>query len=210
MGHLKRTVPLAIAFIFGVGLIIQYFVPHPVSQQALGMTQRWATIVVFVSLLLGIGSLFQSHWRKISAQSPGWGYSALTLTVLLLTILAGFHQKNDKAGGPLLWAFNNAYAPMSATMFSLLGFFIASAAFRAFRARSLEASLLLGTAVIVMLGQVPLGAHIPGVSSLSAWILGVPLTAAKRALTFGIALGSIATALRIIFGIERSYLGGKE
>ncbi|MEK7468963.1 MAG: hypothetical protein AAB074_16430 [Planctomycetota bacterium] len=210
MGHLKRTVPLAIAFIFGFGLIIQYFVPHPVSQRALGMTQRWVTIVGFVSLLLGIGSLFQSHWRKINAQVPGWGYSVVTLGVFLLTVAAGFHPKNDKPGGPLLWAFNNTYSPMSATMFSLLGFFIASAAFRAFRARSLEASLLLVTAVIVMLGQVPLGAHIPGASSFSAWILGVPLTAAKRALTLGIALGAIATALRIIFGIERSYLGGRE
>jgi hypothetical protein len=208
MGHLKRTVPLFIAFFFGAGLILQYFVPHPVSQKALGMTQKWATIVVFVSLLLGIGSLFQSHWRKIRAQSSGWGYSAVTLAVLFITIAAGFHPAGDKPGGPLLWAYNNSYAPMSSTMFSLLGFFIASAAFRAFRARSLEATLLLCTAVIVMLGQVPLGAYIPGVSSVSVWILGVPLTAAKRALTFGVALGSIATALRIIFGIERSYLGG--
>ncbi|KAF0244188.1 MAG: hypothetical protein FD180_2698 [Planctomycetota bacterium] len=210
MGHLKRTVPLWIAFIFGVGLIIQYFVPHPISQKALGMTQKWLVIVVFVALLLGLGSLLQSHLRKIKAQSAGWGYSVVTLTVLALTVAAGFHPNNDKPGGPLLWAYTNAYSPMSSTMFSLLGFFIASAAFRAFRARSLEATLLLCTAVIVMLGQVPLGAYIPGVSNISAWILGVPLTAAKRALTFGVALGSIATALRIIFGIERSYLGGSE
>lgn len=208
MQHLKRTVPLAIAFIFGMGLLLQFFIPHPASEKALGMTQKWATIVVFVSLLIGIGSLFQSHFRKIRLRTAGWGYSAVTLAVLLLTVAAGFHPAGDKPGGPLLWAYNNSYAPMSSTMFSLLGFFIASAAFRAFRARSIEATLLLCTAVIVMLGQVPLGAYVPGVSNLSAWILGVPLTAAKRALTFGVALGSIATALRIIFGIERSYLGG--
>lgn len=210
MLHLKRTVPLAIAFFFGVALILQYFVPHPLSEKFLGMTQKWAIIVVYVSLLLGVGSLFQSHLRKIRVQTPGWGYSLVTLSVFGLTVLAGFHSRGNSPGGPLQWTYEFAYSPMSATMFSLLGFFIASAAFRAFRARSVEATLLLATAVVIMLAQVPLGAAIPGVGSLSAWILGVPLTAAKRALMFGVALGSIATALRIIFGIERSYLGGTE
>lgn len=210
MAHLKRTVPLAIAFLVGVGLLIQFFVPHPVSERALAESQKWAVIVIYCSIVLGVGSLLQLHTRRIRAQGPGWGYSAVTLGVFALTVAAGFHWKGDDQGGPLRWCYNFVYAPMSATMFSLLGFFIASAAFRAFRARSVEATLLLGTAVIIMLGQVPVGAYIPGLPQLSAWILAVPLTAAKRALTFGIALGAIATALRIIFGIERSYLGGGE
>lgn len=208
MNHLKRTVPLAIAFIFGFGLLLQFFIPHPLSEKFLTRTQQWATIVVFVALLLGIGSLLQTHGRKIRAKTAGWGYSVITLLAFLATVGAGFHPKADAPGGPLQWSYDNVYSPMSAAMFSLLGFFIASAAFRAFRARSLEATLLLGTAVIIMLGQVPLGAYIPGVSDLSAWILAIPLTAAKRALTFGVALGGIATALRIIFGVERAYLGG--
>jgi hypothetical protein len=49
-----------------------------------------------------------------------------------------------------------------------------------------------------------------GIPDIMVWIFSVPTTAAKRAITFGIALGSIAFSLRIIFGIERSYLGGTE
>lgn len=112
-------------------------------------------------------------------------------------------------GSSLMWVFNNGILPFGATMFSLIGFFIASAAFRAFRARSLEATLLLLAGVIIMLGQTPIGQVIwQGIPDTMVWILTIPNMTAKRAIFFGIAMGSVAFSLRIIFGIERAYLGG--
>ncbi|NTW35237.1 MAG: hypothetical protein HGB17_03755, partial [Syntrophobacteraceae bacterium] len=78
-----------------------------------------------------------------------------------------------------------------------------------FRARNLMAGLLLGGAFIVMLGQVPIGeklwSHLPAVSQ---WIMGVPNTAAKRGIDLGITLGALATMLKILTGVERSWMGG--
>ena len=108
------------------------------------------------------------------------------------------------------WLFDNVMVPLDATMFALLAFFMASAAYRTFRARTPEATVLLVVAVIVMLGRVPIGEmfykHMP---QISEWFMMVPTVAAKRGILFGVALGSIATSLRIILGIERSHLGGK-
>ena len=119
--------------------------------------------------------------------------------------------------------------PLSATMFALLAFYIASAAFRAFRARNLDATILLTAAIIVMIARVPIGemfgqsisgafSSILGdwtqtflpeqfLSQFMNWLMDVPNTAARRAIFIGAALGAIATGLRIILGIERSHLG---
>jgi hypothetical protein len=106
--------------------------------------------------------------------------------------------------------FLYAYTPMSGTMFSLLAFFIASAAFRSFRVRTIEAGLLAAAAVIVMLGRVPVGAEIwDKLPAVSDWINNVPQMAAKRAILIGAALGAISTGLKVILGLERNYLGGE-
>ena len=112
-------------------------------------------------------------------------------------------------GSVFNWIFTHAYLPLDATMFSVLAFFVASAAFRTFRARSVEAALLLIAALIVMLGRVPWGQLLVKPSPLIAeWVMSSPALGAKRAILLGVSLGGIAMSLRIILGIERSHLGG--
>jgi hypothetical protein len=100
-------------------------------------------------------------------------------------------------------------------MFALLAFFVASASYRAFRARNVEATLLLLAAFFVMLGRVPVGdlltIWMPEGFQMSAWanwIMNVLNAAGQRAIMIGIALGLVSTSLRIILGLERAYLGG--
>ncbi len=171
----------------------------------------------------------------------------------------GAHVQTD--GSLFQWMFKYIFSPLSATMFALLAFFVASASFRAFRARNFEASLLLVAGIIIMLGRVPIGSLISswtimyilafsigiGINSYArsrnvmfGWILGscgaitgfgmtmgwpidqpsifflpalqewiylVPNLAGSRAILIGIGLGIVATSLRYIFGLEKSYLG---
>ena len=96
-------------------------------------------------------------------------------------------------------------------MFALLAFYIASAAFRAFRARNAEATVLLVAACIVMVARVPMGENLPLVGEklpqFMNWIMDVPNIAARRSIFIGAALGAVATGLRVILGVERSHLG---
>ncbi|MBC8553261.1 MAG: hypothetical protein H8D23_26885 [Candidatus Brocadiales bacterium] len=117
---------------------------------------------------------------------------------------------NDKQAGTMFdWIFDYVQVPAGATIFSILAFFMASAAYRTFRARNKEATILLISAIIVMLGRVPIGTMISQYIPIAAdWIMTVPNLAAKRAILIGVSIGVIATSIKIIFGIEKAYLGG--
>ncbi len=95
-----------------------------------------------------------------------------------------------------------------ATLFAMLAFYIASAAYRAFRVRTILAGILLVTAFVVMLRIVPLPDPVGGWNrDLVRWILEVPNMAAKRAIVIGVALGAVAYGIKVLLGIERSYMG---
>jgi hypothetical protein len=134
----------------------------------------------------------------------------------------GIGFRPDGSSTPFKWVEDNCFKPLQATIFALLAFFMASAAFRAFRARNTEATILLLAGVIVMFGRVPLlemlatpfpalqpaaaGAS-QSLGKLTEWIMDVPNSAAQAGIIIGAALGAAAMAIRVILGIERSYLG---
>jgi len=217
MRFIKLTLPLILAFLFGIfGLGIQYM-PHPAVSHVKETVAVWLRVIGGVAWILGAYNLLHLHVRKMQRTEQGWGYSVFFFAGFLAIAAAGFYNGGEGFWKPLVSdttydrLYNAFFVPAGATMFSLLGFFIVSAAVRTFRARSFEATLLLVTAVIVMLGRVPLGDMLGRcLPEMTEWLLAVPNTAAKRGVLMGVSLGGIATALRIIFGVERAYLGGSK
>ena len=214
---MKRQVPLALCFLFGVAMIFTQFSPHSYSQALYKEVIDWGLIISPFALVLAVVTLIQTHAARIRFRSEHWQYSFIVFIGMLVMVMVGvpFGQQNSV----FVWLYDNVQVPMDATMFSLLAFFIASAAFRAFRARAFEATLLLITAMFVMIGNVPVGDLIwnkvmswtpwaDGASWFRQWILDVPNLAARRGIILGVSLGVISQSIRIILGIERSYLGG--
>ena len=208
---MKNKVPLFLVFFCGVVFLIQGFVPHYYSQALLLETNKWIRIVSGFALFLGIYSLTYHNVIRIRKRGAQWPFSIITLAALYFTAAVGFAASmSPEATGVqdpnflFQKIFDNIQLPLEATMFSLLAFYIASAAARAFRARNVEATLLLITAVIVMLSKVTIGASL---SPVADWILNGPNLAARRAILIGVGLGGASTSLKIMLGIERGYLG---
>jgi uncharacterized membrane protein YhaH (DUF805 family) len=218
MLFLRRQLPLSIAFVAGMVGIAIYYIPHHGAQQVEEQLSLWVRIVFAFALVLGLANLLSLHGRRLRQRQAGWGYSLVVY--LSFALMLFFMVLYNDGGGPLSplaesggyqWLFLYVQNPCGSTMFSILAFFISSAAYRTFRARTPEAAILLVSAVVVMLGRVPIGALISdSIPQAAQWLMTVPNLAAKRGILLGVSLGAIATSLRIIFGIERSYLGGGE
>ena len=216
---MKRELPLLVTALVGLFMILSFFVPHHLVSVPADFLQQCAIIVVAFGYVLGGANALQINIDAISKRSPGWQYKLVLVASLLITVIIGLVEGRGflNPGMKSKWLYDFIYSPMSATMFALLAFYIASAAFRAFRIRTTEAAMLAVAALLVMLGRVPIGevatSWLPrpmGLPAIQDWIMEVPQNAAKRAILMGAALGVMATGLRVILGIERSYLGGED
>jgi len=231
---LKRQLPVFIAFAAGIALWAQFYVPTQSSQALQDNFTMWVRIISAFAAILGILAAIRHHFLKISGNRPGFMYSYVTIVSFAVMTIAGllpvrfpgFAQTQDNAAGLHQWMFDNMMLPMQSTLFATLAFFIASAAFRAFRARTPEAAALLVTACIVMVGRVPAGdllathmGHFAYAASQTTysyldlpqavgWLLNIPSAAAQRGILLGVVLSQVAISVRIIFGIERTYMGG--
>ena len=239
---MKRTVPLLIAMFAGIMLLASTFIP---LTETWGETVTiWFDILAVGAFVLGGGNLLKIHLEKISSKRSGWAFSVVTLLAFVITLWVGLVQwgvnppklypTNSWAGNyieegsGLFWIYDNVVYPLTATMFAMLAFYVASAAFRAFRAKNIEATLLLFTAFIVLLGRTYAGVFltdwVPGfmamitgmtpehfntmqLDELTGWIMNAPNKAGNRAITIGIALGVVSYSLKILMGVDRSYLG---
>jgi predicted MFS family arabinose efflux permease len=203
----RGPIPLAVAFLSGLFMVITFFSPHPEVVRVSGDFFNWVSIVSGFTILLGVVSIASNNLAKVRRRQEGWPY-AVVLLIFLAIMLAGGLFQGIESGTVYDVLFTQVQAPMMTTMFSMLAFFIASAAYRAFRARTLQATLLLVTAVIVMLGRIPVGQAIyDRLPEVATWIMVVPNTAVQRGIIIGAALGGAATALRIVLGLDRTYMG---
>jgi len=196
---------------------------------------QWVTIVGGFTLVLGVYSIVRVNARAVSRKSEGWPFKLATvISVFAMALPSMLPTSSETFFGGIFysifpaswssafgtgpdtiydWLFNYVDSPMMETMFATLAFYIASAAYRAFRARSAEATLLLITACIVMIWRVPMGEallreiHVSVPEYINMFVMGGFNLSVQRGIIIGSALGMASMSLRIILGIERTYMG---
>jgi hypothetical protein len=201
---LKRDVPIYIAFLVAFILIIEYYVNLGTGFG--DFLRKWAVDIVAWTSILAIISATRTHVLRISRRRTDWQLSAWLIILLWGMTILGFALGSNHEY--FLFLTSNVMIATYAGIMGSVGFFILPSAYRAFRARNLEATIMLVVGIIIILGNVTVGEVIyPGITNLRSWLLDVPVAASQRGIMIAAAIGFIGILARAVLGVETNWLG---
>lgn len=215
----KRLLPILLTVVtLSTGLIVllSFVIDNAILGAFRGVLVEWTVIIAAFAILLGVMNVLRVHAQRIGKRQ-GTLYSVILILAFFAVFLPGIIPASSapaevsKYVGPqgtiVTFIFQYVQRPLQATMFALMAFFIATAAWRAFRVRSAASLVMLISAVLVLLGSiyVNIGKGWESLVEIKNWILTVPVMAGARGILLGIVLGIIVTSLRFLLGMEHPY-----
>lgn len=205
----KKTIPVLITAVVGLLMIVDYFFKIPAVNTSSATLRSWGVIVCTFAEGIGAVNLITIHLRRLSASSKSrlQGTESVVLigSLILMALFVVFLGNN---AAPTVFMYDGIISPVETAVFSMLAMFIGSAAYRAFRIRNTESTILLVVAALVLLGKVPAGqAMFPWLAKPAQWVMDYLNVAGQRGIIIGSGIAFIAISLRVILGLERSYLG---
>jgi hypothetical protein len=218
-GRARKFLIAAVTFLAGLFYAAEFFIPvDPKTEEnfltfAVPTVGNVTNVLAAFTLGLGVFSLVRIHGTKVVKLREGWENSVVLLLGIVVMAVAGLGYENTRFYRSLFMDVLNSF---DAAMFATLAFFIISAAYRAFRVKSAEATLLMLAALVVMLGQIPIGQYLTHwlpekgsflsllrLDNISNWLLITVNAPATRAIGFGLGIGGLAIAMRLWLSLER-------
>lgn len=235
----KKWTTVILTFVAGLYFLLEYLWPlslnpgtgemeNPITPTVPNVS-LFVTDVFLWTLFLGVISLTMVHGRKLLKRLPGWHHSLAFFLSMIAMLVFGFWSRLGTAehasfivNRTYLSLYSGLMINLDAAMFSLLAFYIASAAYRAFRIRTVEAALLMISALIIMLGFISFGVAITNwipaqsglaffrIENLASWLLSWINMPAQRAIAIGVGVGALAMAMRLWLSLERGAFFSQE
>lgn len=204
----RREIILFITGIVGGLNLFEYFFAVKEVAAVTSTIRTWVVVISAFALGLGIITAFRVHISHVKRRTKGqWPFSIWLMGFFVLLTLIGLWDTKFIVYD---WTFKNVYVALSTTLYAITGFYIFSAAYRAFRARSIEAAILIVSGVLILLRNAPIGEVIwKGFPILGEWVLMKGQVGGMRTLTFVAAVGLVVYGIRTLLGMERGYYGGE-
>lgn len=205
MVSFKNLVTTAIIVITSLVLFVAFFLTTPAIKDAASAIQVFTVPLGGFALGLGALSLAIYYSKRIMKKEQYWQYNVVALASMATVIVLGFLEPQPQS--TFQWYNLNVLTTLETAIWSVLAFFMVSAAYRGLKIRTVESSLLMIAAIFVMLGNAPIGPALWGpFADIGAWIMNVPNVAGMRGLNIVVAIGIFVIALRTYMGRERSTL----
>ena len=203
-----RIITAIIAIVVGILVLLGYFLPQAAIFQVILLD--WAIILAGAATLAGVLNLVTVHLEKIRTRSKDNIYSAILILGLFATFVFSLLLKPQNIYVQT-FILNGIIVPIEASLMALLAVSLLYAAVRLLRHRAdLMGIVFVLTAALLFFGSatLPFG-DVPIMSTLvRPWVSQILALGGARGILIGVALGTLTTGLRVLFGIDRPY-GGK-
>jgi hypothetical protein len=201
-----RIVTAAFAIAAGLIVLLGYFYPDQLESFRVLLID-WAIIIAGMAVLVGIFNLVAVQMEKIRGRQKGGIYGALLVVSLIFTFGLGLILGPENPYMRL--TVDAIIVPVEASLMAILAVTLIYASIRLLRRRvEVTSVLFLAVAVIFLVAIMP--TPFSAINPLQDFILqvaGMFSRGGARGLLIGIALGTVLTGLRVIFGIDRPYGG---
>ncbi|MEM2305835.1 MAG: hypothetical protein QXK51_10880 [Candidatus Methanomethylicia archaeon] len=212
---IRRYIPWILAVILTFFMALDTLVLEKNINAYAEAIRKAQAIIGTHAVIISITLFTRIHGRRV-IKDPKRIESWILLICLWIPLIWGlgryaFYGVKPTVEPSIQQVFSAIVSPGDSTIYSILVFFIASAAYRAFRARSMEAAILLIAGSICMLGNAPVGELIwSGFVPLKDWINNVWVRAEARVIIISGLLATLALYVRILLGYERGWMGRGE
>jgi hypothetical protein len=209
----KRELVQGIAIIVAVIMFADFFLGWPVVKAGAATLQTWASVITNIALGLGVINILSSNSKQVMNRTKGtWPFSLWLIVLFAITFLLGLagYISTGVAENNFTynWLFNNVYVSLGQTLYAITAFYIFSAAYRSFKARTLDATVLLVAGLLVLLTNAPLGEAIwGGFPVMGRWLLDFGQVPSMRTFLIVGALGLLAYGFRALLGKEPGFFG---
>lgn len=201
----KRLLAILIAGVVGLIVLVDF---AGTRSDVARMLVDWAATLTALALIVGLLHVAGSHFRRVWRREADWGYSVILLLAMLSVIVVGVAGPPGVylAEEPVRRLFRTVYEPLASSLLALLAFFSLSAILRALRGGGVEAMVVVGIALVVLLTQIPPVATLPLVGETVQWFNEYIALAGARGLLLGAAIGTLVASVRVLLGIDQPYL----
>ncbi len=201
-----RIFTAAFAIAAGLIVLLGYFFPAQLEPLRL-LLLDWAVVIAGMAVLVGIFNLVAVQMDKFRSRQKGGAYGLLLVVSLLVTFF-GLGVWVGPNAPSMQFAMNAIIVPVEASLMAILAVTLIYASIRLLRRRVDVMSivfLVVAVLFLILMMPTPLGA-IPSDQAMLDF-LGMFSRGGARGLLIGIALGTLLTGLRVLFGVDRPYGG---
>jgi hypothetical protein len=200
-----RVVTAAFAIAAGLIVLLGYFFPAPLGWLRV-LLLDWGVTIAGMAVLVGIFNLVAVQMEKFRAGQKGGVYGILLVVSLIVTFGIGLILGPENQYMRL--TMNAIIVPVEASLMAILAVTLIYASIRLLRRRVDVMSvvfLVVAVLFLILVMPTPFG-QVPGSRALLDF-LGMFSNGGARGLLIGIALGTLLTGLRVLFGVDRPYGG---